>query len=158
MMKNECEIVKDLLVNYEAGLVSSDTKEFVEKHLKNCTKCKEMLEMIREDEKKEEEKEKTKEKFEIKYLLKLRRSSLKSTIIASIVLVLVAIVCFIEPLHAKSIATNTYNAIQEIEKADNFKITVTHKDYSRDKEYEDVFYYKDGKYKSTNSVGTRILL
>ena len=155
MMKNECEIVKDLLTNYHEGIVSSSTKEFVEKHLENCVKCKEMLTMIEEDEKKEEEKEKTKEKFEIKYLLKLKRSSLKSTIIASLVLLLVLGTFIIQPLCTKKIATDVYDKIQTIETGDNFKVVITRKNYANNEEYEEGFYYKDGKYKSEDYLTVR---
>ena len=44
MIKNECEIVKDLIPSYIENLVSEGTKEFVEKHIKTCDSCKDTLE------------------------------------------------------------------------------------------------------------------
>ena len=36
MIKNECDIVKDLLPNYIEGILSDNSKEFVDKHIKTC--------------------------------------------------------------------------------------------------------------------------
>ena len=46
-MKNECEIVNDLLPNYVESLVSEETKKFVNEHIKNCEKCKKKLEILK---------------------------------------------------------------------------------------------------------------
>lgn len=43
MIKNECEIVRDLLPNYIENQIADGTKEFVEKHIKSCKECKEIL-------------------------------------------------------------------------------------------------------------------
>ena len=53
-MKNECEIVNDLLPNYVESLVSEETKKFVNEHIKNCEKCKKKLEILKEETKKRE--------------------------------------------------------------------------------------------------------
>ena len=37
-MKNECDIVKDLLFSYNDGVLSEASKNFVEKHLKTSIK------------------------------------------------------------------------------------------------------------------------
>ena len=43
-MKNECDIVKDLLFSYNDNILSNTSKEFVENHLKGCDECKKTLE------------------------------------------------------------------------------------------------------------------
>ncbi len=48
-MKNECNIVKDLLPLYMENMVSSDTKEFVENHIDSCEECKKELEQLKMD-------------------------------------------------------------------------------------------------------------
>ena len=48
-MKNECDIVKDLLFSYNDNILSNASKEFVENHLKECDECKKALEQIQED-------------------------------------------------------------------------------------------------------------
>lgn len=42
----ECEIVKDLLPNYIENQISNTSKDFVEKHIKDCTECKEALDYL----------------------------------------------------------------------------------------------------------------
>ncbi len=48
-MNNECNIVLDILPLYIENIVSDDTKEFVEKHITQCSKCKKELEMLKTD-------------------------------------------------------------------------------------------------------------
>ena len=48
-MKNECDIVKDLLFSYSDGILSTGSKELVEEHLKNCENCRNILEEIKKD-------------------------------------------------------------------------------------------------------------
>lgn len=152
MKKNDCDIVQDLLPSYEQGVVHESSKEFIREHLKTCEKCKEMLEIIKEEEKKDAEKEKIKEKFEINYLLKLKRGSLKSVIIATIALVLVLIICVLQPLYTKAIVRKMDSKIAEVENNNNFKVIINYKDLRNGREYEEYYYFKDGKYKIKNYV------
>lgn len=46
-MRNECNIVRDLLPLYAEKMVSEDSAEFVEEHLKGCEKCSAELEQLR---------------------------------------------------------------------------------------------------------------
>lgn len=48
-MKNECDIVKDLLFSYNDDILTNVSKEFVEEHLKKCDKCKKVLEEIKKE-------------------------------------------------------------------------------------------------------------
>ena len=49
-MKNECDIVQDLLFSYKDGCLKQGSKEFVEKHLKKCDECAKIYaEMNNED-------------------------------------------------------------------------------------------------------------
>lgn len=56
-MKNECDIVMDLLFSYSDGVLSDTSKEFVEKHLKTCKNCNKILKDINKEDEKIEEKE-----------------------------------------------------------------------------------------------------
>lgn len=49
-MKKECDIVEDLLFGYVDNTLKEGSKELVEKHLKTCQNCKEILEDIKKDE------------------------------------------------------------------------------------------------------------
>lgn len=47
-MRNECNIIRDLLPLYAENMVSSDTAVFVEEHLKNCEACRKEYERTKE--------------------------------------------------------------------------------------------------------------
>ena len=57
-MKNECDIVKDLIFSYNDGILSETSKKLVENHLKSCENCSNVLKEIQqESHNKSEEKE-----------------------------------------------------------------------------------------------------
>lgn len=47
-MRNECNIIRDILPLYAENMVTSDTADFVEEHLKGCKTCKKEYEQIKE--------------------------------------------------------------------------------------------------------------
>ena len=47
-MKNECNIIRDILPLYAERMVSPDTEAFVSEHLKNCADCQREYEQIKE--------------------------------------------------------------------------------------------------------------
>lgn len=85
-MKNECEIVQDLLFGYNDKTLQNTSKEFVEDHLKECNECKEILKQIQNDTEPEEEIEK------INYFKKVRSKINRKNIFLIIALVLLAFV------------------------------------------------------------------
>lgn len=85
-MKNECEIVQDLLFGYNDKTLRNTSKEFVENHLKECNECKEILKQIQNDIESEEEIE------EINYFKKVRSKINRKNIFLIIALVLLAFV------------------------------------------------------------------
>ena len=88
-MKNECDIVKDLLFSYNDNILSNTSKEFVENHLKECDECKKALEQIQED---SDEKN---TKKELDFLRKIRHKICrKNTIIAVVLVCLIAFIIF----------------------------------------------------------------
>ncbi len=88
-MKNECDIVKDLLFSYNDNILSNTSKEFVENHLKGCDECKKTLEQIQED---SDEKN---PKKELDFLRKIRHKICrKNTIIAVVLVCLIAFIIF----------------------------------------------------------------
>lgn len=88
-MKNECDIVKDLLFSYNDNILSNTSKEFVENHLKGCDECKKTLERIQED---SDEKN---PKKELDFLRKIRHKICrKNTIIAVVLVCLIAFIIF----------------------------------------------------------------
>lgn len=45
-MKNDCSVVKDLIPMYAEGLVSPETKEFINEHCRDCENCRKLLENL----------------------------------------------------------------------------------------------------------------
>lgn len=85
-MKNECDIVRDLLFGYNDKTLQNTSKEFVENHLKECNECKEVLKQIQNDTEPEEEIEK------INYFKKVRSKINRKNIFLLIALVLLTLV------------------------------------------------------------------
>lgn len=100
-MKKECEIVQDLLFGYNDNTLSNSSKELVEEHLKECQKCKQILNEIENDTKIENN------KSEIDYLKKVRKKLNKKSIciaIITIILSLLIIFNIIVYINYKSVA------------------------------------------------------
>lgn len=88
-MKNECDIVEDLLFGYVDNTLKEGSKELVEKHLKTCQNCKEILEDIKKDENKGTENK------EVEGLKKVNKKMKAREIILFIVsLILIAFIGF----------------------------------------------------------------
>lgn len=49
-MRNECNIIRDVLPLYAENIASPDTAEFVQEHLKTCAECQKEYERIKEPE------------------------------------------------------------------------------------------------------------
>lgn len=154
-MKNECEVIKDLLPGYIVGILSKDTEEAVNDHMENCKNCRKMLEKMKTsipnttgD---------SDEKIEIDYLKKHNKKMriLKISILSIILfIVLFSFGLIIKYNYISGIMKKVSNNIKEIEKQSNYMITITERgiDYEREKDYSYTtkYYYKDNKYKTEN--------
>ena len=49
MKKISCNIIKDILPLYLDGVVSDDTRQMVEEHLRTCDQCREEAVMLKQD-------------------------------------------------------------------------------------------------------------
>ena len=85
-MKNECDIVVDLLFSYNDGILSNTSKEVVEEHLKKCEKCKKILEEIKQE---NDEKNQIKE---IDFFKSIKNKINKRNIIILVVFIILMIV------------------------------------------------------------------
>ena len=85
-MKNECDMVKDLLFSYNDGILSDTSKEFVENHLKICDNCNNTLKEIKQ------ENNEINQKKEIDALKGVRKKITKKNIIISISLIFLLII------------------------------------------------------------------
>lgn len=85
-MKNECDIVGDLLFSYNDGVLSNSSKELVDEHLKKCEKCKKILEeIIQENDKKNQVKE-------IDFFKSIKNKITKRNVIILVVFIILMIV------------------------------------------------------------------
>ena len=85
-MKNECDIVGDLLFSYNDGILSNSSKELVDEHLKKCEKCKKILEeIIQENDKKNQVKE-------IDFFKSIKNKITKRNVIILVVFIILMIV------------------------------------------------------------------
>ncbi len=85
-MKNECDIVKDLLFSYHDGVLSNTSKAFVEEHLKTCKSCNHILQEIKL------ENQKKKPLKEIDIFKRIRKKITKRNIIILISLLFLLLV------------------------------------------------------------------
>lgn len=67
----ECTIVRDLFDVYIEHLTYEETNDFIEEHIKKCTKCRNALKNFQEE--KEIQEEEFHQEEEIRYLKRLRR-------------------------------------------------------------------------------------
>lgn len=85
-MKNECDIVQDLLFSYNDGVLSETSTELVEEHLKKCDKCKKNLEEIKQESVKKNQVK------EIDFFKKIKKNINKKNIIISVFFIILTIV------------------------------------------------------------------
>ena len=154
-MKNECEVVKDLLPGYIAGIISNDTEEAINEHIDNCENCKKMLDRMKSS--LPNTSNDSDEKIEIDYLKKHNKKMriLKNLILFIILFVVVfSFGIIIKYNYISNIMQKVSNNIKEVEKQNNYVVTITEHgiDYEREKDYTYItkHYYKDNKYKTEN--------
>ena len=82
--KVECKIVQDLLLGYVDNVLNEESKNLVEKHLAECSICRNKLEEIKSDIKEND----NTQKKEIDYLKKIRRNSIIKSIIIAISIII----------------------------------------------------------------------
>lgn len=154
-MKNECDIVKDLLPNYIEDLASIETKKYIENHINSCNQCRQALEIMRDDRTSNKNNENQEEKIELNNFKKYRRKILllKLFSIGFILVLLIIVLSFVLKYnHIDSLMNNLKNKKEELIALDNYSIYTTshHINYKTDTEdyYYNEYYYKGGKYKT----------
>ncbi len=153
-MSKECNIVKDLIPSYLENLLSEDSKEYVEKHIENCNKCKRIIETVKNEKKAESDYINKEQKEEINHLKKYKnKKRLIKIIFFSIISIVFAILLYfiIKYNYISYIINNTYQTGEKLKKLTNYKLNkVEYRiNYKEDEEFcnNDTYYYKDGKYK-----------
>ena len=97
-MKNDCSVVKDLIPLYEEGLVSEETKEFIDEHCQSCENCKNLLENLAKSYSEQETNDNKKEKIWGEIASKERKRKKKRYLtlsLTSVILVTLVVLGFI---------------------------------------------------------------
>ncbi len=162
-MKQECNIIQDLLPNYIENLVSKDTAEYIENHINGCDECKKILELMQNNTTDSNNKKEKEEEIEVDHLKKYKK---KMKVIKRVVIILVAIIVIALLVGLKfAMNYNTYNIIaknvvnsrQELENSNNYSIYKIW-GYENKETGEMIvksiqeYYYKDGKYKIVDKL------
>ena len=116
MNKKICNIVLDLLPIYVEDDVTNDTKEFIEEHIKECSNCKNKLDIMKMDIVKEEDKLKNDTKIEVEKIKKVNKKlQMHKGIlqVSSIIISIIAII-FLGCTIYKEFNKTLYDNIQEI--------------------------------------------
>ena len=149
-MKNECDIVKDLLPSYVGDLLSNNTSQFVKEHLDSCKECRKLYEGMKKINYNNEDDE----QIEIKHLKKYNRHMfiLKVIlVILALIIIILPLIIFIKFYLNNNVASKAINNVNEYKNVSNYLLQITENriDFERNKEqfYISKYFYKDGKYK-----------
>lgn len=126
-IKNECEIVKDLFPSYIEKLLSNDSEGFIEKHLENCSECRNILQILKKEKNENIDKVKFNDKIEYKYLKKINKKILLLKSVIIIILLVIFIIFGLTILklnYLNNVITTTYNNIQDLKKVKNYSISI----------------------------------
>lgn len=157
MNKKICNIVLDLLPIYVEDDVTNDTKEFIEEHIKECSNCKNKLDIMKMDIVKEEDKLKNDTKIEVEKIKKVNKKlQMHKGIlqVSSIIISIIAIIflgCTIYKEFNKTLYDNIQEIYDENMKLDNYHLTQKniYKNYFETGSFEisNDIYCKDSKFK-----------
>ncbi len=158
MIRNECDIVRDIIPNYIEGNVRSNTKELVEEHIKTCKECREILEDLEKE--KQEENNKKSSNEEIDYLKKynLRMNLLKYFMLILTIFIIAIwvfiIVRYIKGQRINNILQTAYTKVTQIGyMGDNLLYEANSVDLAGNQISNRKYYYKDGKFKEVEVKG-----
>lgn len=159
MKKNiECNIIKDLAEPFSKNAINDKTKDFINEHLTKCKECKKYYDNIKSE---CNMTEKDKDTIIINHFKKVNNHIKVLKIILIFILIFIISFCFfciIKNYKFTNILDKTYNKINEIKELDNYTLSAKtiYKDLknNNNREYESIYYYKDGKYKieSTDNI------
>ena len=134
-MKNECDIIKDLLFSYNDGVLSETSKDFVEKHLKTCKDCNNVFKEIKHETEEKNEKE------EIDIFKSVKKKITKKNIIIFVGLIILLLIIIFNILVFKNY--NETASTMEVflqdditeEQLENIKNTITENTENIELEY-----------------------
>lgn len=153
--KEECEIVKDLAVQYIEKSLNEGSQNFVKNHLETCEDCRKYYKTIEDTVCNESEQDKIVKK-QFKKVHK-RINILKIILVVILIIILIAgLVVWYKEATFSNLVNKVSEKVEYMESLDNYKITVKtiNKDFKKESnswEFEETYYYKDGKLKNESN-------
>ena len=137
--KRECKIIQDLLPNYLEDLLSTETKEYAEKHLQECDECSEILNNMNDTIKEYNDNIKQKE---VNYLKKFKN---KMNVLKTILIIVLVVILLIFGRRI-IIVTNLANKAEDIQRngVNNYYARV--EGYYNGEYRKSECFYKNGNY------------
>lgn len=156
MNNANCNIILDLLPGYIENDVTEDTKRFIENHLRECDRCRNILHEMKQDIIQEQDKIEYDTKVETEKIKKVKRNlkiHKNILVISSIVLLLLSII-FLYNQFNKSLYDKIQETYAKNQSLNNYHITqnVTYKnlvDGNGNFNFVTQLYCKDGNFKSS---------
>lgn len=156
---DECDVVKDLSSLHIENMLSQGSKDFVEKHLKNCEDCNKYYKDLNSVFLAEEKREKKNDEIEINHLKKVNKkmTTLKWILFGIIVAILITMFYFyFKNMYIDSINSLNVSKMLDMKKnSTNYKLehrtTQINKETNETSIIDVVYYYKDGSNKEVSS-------
>lgn len=161
MIKNECDIIKDLIPSFVDGTLSDSANKFIEEHLKNCENCEKSLEIMKKKMILENDNDTI--DFLKKYNKKIKVLKIFLTIIIIFLLTILITISIIqvknkinnkkiqETINTNyNIISNTYKKTLEFLNNNNFTFTIKSHNYNSDTITS--YYFKDQKFKKVYEI------
>ena len=153
-MNKNCNIVRDLAIQYIEKSISKESEMFVKKHLEECEECKEYYKTLETKIGNENEQD----KIVIKQFKKVHKhiSVLKITLTVILIIILaIGVILWAKEQTFSNLVTKVSEKVEYLETLDNYKVTVktiynnfNTEDYS---EFYTEYFYKDGKLKEESA-------
>ena len=153
-MNKNCDIVRDLAIQYIEKTISKESEMFVKKHLEQCEECKEYYKTLETKIGNENEQD----KIVIKQFKKVHKhiSVLKITLTVILIIILaIGVILWAKEQTFSNLVTKVSEKVEYLETLDNYKVTVktiynnfNTEDYS---EFYTEYFYKDGKLKEESA-------
>lgn len=149
--EDKCEIAKDLAIQYIEKSLSKRSEDFVKEHLSECNDCREYYKLLENKIYNGNEQDKIIKKQFKKIHRKI--SILKIILIVILVIILVfSIGLWVKQEKFSNLVNQVSEKVEYMENLDNYKITskTIQRDFNTNDywEYEETYYYKDGKLKN----------
>ena len=151
---DECDIVKDLSLQYIENSVSSGSKQFIENHLMSCNKCQKYYDEMKKSVLEDLNVDENKENLELNYLKKIKKHMNIQKALIMIVLIPIIIICganLIKYLSVNNVINQACNKIEELKKLDNYKLvqetTKINIEKNESEKNQVEYYYLNGKNK-----------